>query len=135
MDVLMKAVPPCGTGWQRLSRRSALRAAVLIAGTLLGAGVIGSATTARAEGAAPGEIHIDNFAFTPAEITVAPGTTVTWLNRDDIPHTVAEKGLSFKSKPMDTDESFTHTFDKAGEFEYFCSLHPHMTGKVIVKAP
>ena len=135
MDDVLKAVPPRGTGWRRMSRRSALRAAALITGALLGAVAIGLATTARAEEAAPGEIHIDNFAFTPAEITVAPGTTVKWLNRDDIPHTVAEKGLSFKSKPMDTDESFTHTFDKAGEFEYFCSLHPHMTGKVIVKAP
>ena len=81
------------------------------------------------------EIHIDNFAFTPAEVTIAPGTTVKWINRDDIPHTVVEKAISFKSKPMDTDESYSHTFETVGDVEYFCSLHPHMIGKIIVKAP
>lgn len=79
------------------------------------------------------EVHIDNFAFTPAEVTIAPGTTVKWTNRDDIPHTVTEKGIAWKSQTMDTDESFTHTFDTAGEATYFCSLHPHMTGKILVK--
>ena len=131
MNKVNEAVPRRDNGPQK-SRWSAFAAGAVLATALLGASVISSA---RAEDATPGEIHIDNFAFTPAEITVAAGTTVKWLNRDDIPHTVVEKGLTFKSKPMDTDESFTHTFDQAGEFAYFCSLHPHMTGKVIVKAP
>lgn len=80
------------------------------------------------------EVSIDNFTFAPAEITIAPGTTVKWVNRDDIPHTVVEATRSFKSKALDTDDSFTMTFAAAGSYSYFCSLHPHMTGKVIVRA-
>jgi plastocyanin len=87
----------------------------------------------KAMDAGMAEIHIDNFSFNPAELTIAKGTTVKWTNRDDIPHTVVEKGITFKSKTMDTDETFTHTFDTVGEVTYFCSLHPHMTGKIVVK--
>jgi len=79
------------------------------------------------------EITIDNFTFTPAVITIEPGTIVKWLNRDDIPHTVVAKSLTFKSKALDTDDSFLHKFNGVGEVDYFCSLHPHMTGKVIVR--
>ena len=79
-------------------------------------------------------VHIGNFTFNQAAITVHPGTTVTWVNDDDIPHTVVAQGLAFKSKVLDTGDRFTFTFAKAGQFSYFCSLHPHMTGKVIVKA-
>ena len=79
------------------------------------------------------EIDISNFTFAPHEITITPGTTVKWVNKDDIPHLVAEKNLAFKSKALDTDDSFSFTFTTAGEVEYFCVLHPHMTGKVIVK--
>ena len=79
-------------------------------------------------------VKIDNFTFGPQALTVPVGTTVTWTNRDDIPHTVvANDKTTFKSKVMDTDESFSFTFTKPGEYGYFCSLHPHMTGKVIVK--
>lgn len=78
-------------------------------------------------------VAIDNFTFTPSEIMIAPGTTVTWVNRDDIPHTVVGTDKSFRSKPLDTEDKFSFTFMKAGEFAYFCGLHPHMTGKVIVK--
>ena len=81
----------------------------------------------------PVEITIDNFTFTPAVITVEPGTMVRWLNRDDIPHTVVAKSLTFKSKALDTDDSFLHKFNEVGEVDYFCSLHPHMTGRVIVR--
>ena len=81
------------------------------------------------------EIRIDNFTFEPAEITIAPGTKVTWVNADDIPHQVAEKDLAFRSKALDTDDSFSRTFDAAGVIDYFCTLHPHMTGKIIVKDP
>jgi len=79
------------------------------------------------------EITIDNFTFTPKELTVAVGTTVKWVNHDDIPHTVVEKKTSFRSKALDTDDSYSYTFASAGEFDYFCGLHPHMVGKVIVK--
>jgi plastocyanin len=79
------------------------------------------------------EITIDNFTFAPATITIEPGTTVKWLNRDDIPHTVVAKSLTFRSKALDTDDSFSHEFNELGETDYFCSLHPHMTGKIIVR--
>jgi plastocyanin len=78
-------------------------------------------------------ITIDNFTFTPPEITVAVGTTVKWVNHDDIPHSVVNKDKVFRSKALDTDDSFSYTFASAGTFEYFCGLHPHMTGKIIVK--
>ncbi|HEY2822283.1 MAG TPA: cupredoxin family copper-binding protein [Candidatus Acidoferrum sp.] len=79
------------------------------------------------------EVKVDNFSFSPQTITVAPGTTVIWTNRDDIPHTVVSDDKVFKSKVLDTDEKFSYTFDKAGSFPYFCSVHPKMTGKVIVQ--
>ena len=86
--------------------------------------------------AAPAKVQrvsIQNFAFSPQVIVVAPGTTVTWTNADEDPHTVVAVDKSFHSAAMDTDESYSFTFNKPGEFAYFCSLHPHMTGKVIVK--
>jgi plastocyanin len=79
------------------------------------------------------KVAIDNFAFSPQVIVVAPGTTVTWTNADEDPHTVVANDKSFHSAAMDTDESFSFTFTKPGEYAYFCSLHPHMTGKVVVK--
>src|SRR5215813_4090344 len=78
-------------------------------------------------------VTIDNFVFEPAKLTIKPGTTVTWTNRDDIPHTVASKDRLFKSKAMDTDESYSFTFSTPGEYIYFCSLHPHMTGTIVVE--
>ncbi len=82
-----------------------------------------------------GQVTIDNFAFTPAEITVSPGTTVTWLNRDDIPHTVtdAAEPKAFKSPPLDTGDSFSHVFTEPGTYRYFCSLHAHMQGSIVVR--
>ena len=91
--------------------------------------VIGAA---RAEDAV---VTIDNFTFTPATLTVAPDTRVVWTNRDDIPHTVVS-ALSpplFKSKALDTDGSFSMVFDKPGTYGYFCGLHPHMQGAIVVK--
>jgi plastocyanin len=79
------------------------------------------------------EVKIDNFSFGPADLTVPVGTTVTWTNRDDIPHTVVSTEKMFKSKVLDTDEKFSFTFSKAGTYPYFCSIHPKMTGKVIVQ--
>ena len=78
-------------------------------------------------------VKIDNFSFSPATITVPVGTTVRWTNRDDIPHTVVSDDKSIKSKPLDTDETFTYTFTKAGTYSYFCGIHPKMTAKIIVK--
>jgi plastocyanin len=90
-----------------------------------------------AQAAAPAgkvvEVKIDNFSFSPQTLTIAAGTTVIWTNRDDIPHTVVSDDKIFKSKVLDTDEKFTYTFDKAGNFPYFCSVHPKMTAKVIVQ--
>jgi plastocyanin len=112
-----------------------LAAAIVL--VLAGAGAK-VAKTAPAEAPAPGpatEVKIDNFSFSPATITVAPGTTITWTNRDDIPHTVVstDDPRAFKSKVLDTDEKFSYTFTKAGTFAYFCSVHPKMVGTVVVK--
>ena len=79
------------------------------------------------------EVRIDNFSFGPAELTVRVGTTVKWTNRDDIPHTVVSIDRVFKSKVLDTDETFSFTFSTAGTYPYFCSIHPKMTGKVVVQ--
>jgi plastocyanin len=78
-------------------------------------------------------VAIDNFAFGPTDLTVAVGTTVTWTNRDDIPHTVMSTEKVFKSKVLDTDEKFSFTFSTPGTYPYFCSIHPKMTGKVVVQ--
>ncbi len=82
---------------------------------------------------AAAEVKIDNFSFGPATLTIAVGTTVTWTNNDDIPHTVVSTDKAFKSKVLDTGEKFSFTFTKAGEYPYFCSIHPKMTGKVVVQ--
>lgn len=98
-------------------------------------GVLVAAAAALPAGAARAEeiaVHIDNFVFVPAQLTVKVGQTVTWTNRDDIPHTVVCAG-KFRSKTMDTDGTFSFTFTAAGEYKYFCSLHPHMTGAVKVE--
>lgn len=98
---------------------------ILLFATLALAGV------ARAEPAP--QVVIDHFAFGPNVITVAAGTTVTWVNNDVEPHTVVSNDNKFQSEAMDTGDRFSVTFDKAGSYGYFCSLHPHMTGKVVVK--
>jgi plastocyanin len=87
--------------------------------------------SARAE-EEPARIMIDNFVFTPPELNVKTGTKVTWKNDDDIPHTIMAKGGSFRSKPLDTGDEFSYVFAKAGRVDYFCTLHPHMVGSVIV---
>jgi plastocyanin len=78
-------------------------------------------------------ITIDNFTFSPKELTVAVGTTIKWVNHDDIPHTVVEKQTTFRSKLLDTDDAYSYTFTSAGAFDYFCGLHPHMVGQIIAK--
>jgi plastocyanin len=78
-------------------------------------------------------VKIDNFTFNPPELTIKLGTTVTWENGDDIPHSIVEAGGKFHSKALDTSEKFSMAFTNAGEITYFCGLHPHMTGKIVVK--
>jgi plastocyanin len=77
-------------------------------------------------------VSIDNFTFAPNELKVKVGDTITWTNHDDIPHTVVAAG-KFRSKTLDTDDSFSFTFAAAGDYKYFCSLHPHMTGMIKVE--
>jgi plastocyanin len=91
------------------------------------------AAVTEAPPAAGVEVKIDNFTFTPATVTVAVGTEVTWTNRDDIPHTVVTEDKAIKSKALDTDEKFSYTFTKPGTYSYFCSIHPKMKGEVVVK--
>ncbi len=106
----------CWSCWRCSRRRAGLAAPPLQEKT---------ATTA--------EVKIDNFSFGPAALTVPVGTTVTWTNRDDIPHTVVSTDGVFKSKALDTDDKFSFVFSKPGTYSYFCSIHPKMTGQVIVQ--
>jgi plastocyanin len=78
-------------------------------------------------------VTIDNFSFSPASITVPAGTTLTWTNHDDIPHTVVSDDQKFKSKALDTDDKFSFTFTEPGTYSYFCSIHPKMVAKVVVE--
>lgn len=87
----------------------------------------------RAKAAAKADVHIDNFAFAPETLTIAPGTTVTWTNRDDIPHSIVESTGLFHSEAFDTNGSYSYTFEKTGTYDYICGLHPHMMGKIVVK--
>ena len=117
--------------------RRSVSVAVLITVVVLGGAVWGARNSAVAaqEKAQNAEVKIDNFSFGPATVTVPAGSTVTWTNHDDIPHTVvsADDPKAFKSKVLDTDEKFSFTFTKAGTYSYFCSVHPKMTGKVTVQ--
>jgi len=98
---------------------------------LLSAG--GRSLAAAEQKAESVEVKIDNFSFGPQDLTVPAGTTVTWTNRDDIPHTVVSTDKVFKSKVLDTEEKFSYKFEKTGTYPYFCSIHPKMTGKVTVQ--
>jgi plastocyanin len=102
----------------------------------LAVGVFATATAlpAALAHAAETEVKIDNFAFAPQRVVVKPGTTVTWINEDDIPHTIASSTKLFKSNALDTKDKFSFTFTTLGAYEYFRSLHPHMTGTIVVEA-
>jgi plastocyanin len=107
-------------------------AALIIIAILMIAG--SSRMTANAESsAANADVKIDNFSFGPQIVTVPVGATVTWTNHDDIPHTVVSTEGVFKSKVRDTDEKFTYTFTKAGTYPYYCTIHPKMTGQIVVQ--
>ena len=113
----------------RLALDRALVVALLL-GPVIGALLAFGAVAARD---ATNVITIDNFTFSPKELTVAVGTTIKWVNHDDIPHTVVEKQTTFRSKLLDTDDAYSYTFTSAGAFDYFCGLHPHMVGQIIAK--
>ena len=83
--------------------------------------------------ASPAAVRISNFAFAPATLSVTVGTTVTWTNADDDAHTAVEKDRKFKSAALDTDDTFSRTFAEPGEYQYFCSIHSYMVGKIVVK--
>jgi amicyanin len=111
--------------------RTPIAAAVLGAavGSVLAASVLVAAAQSPASAVA-----VDNFTFNPQSLTVKAGTTVTWTNKDDIPHAIAAVNKLFKSKTLDTDNSYSFTFTTPGTYAYFCSLHPHMTGTIVVEA-
>lgn len=88
---------------------------------------------AAAQSEANAKISIDNFAFSPAKLVINKGTEVTWANQDDIPHTIVLTSTGVRSKALDTDNTFTYRFDKAGTFAYICGLHPHMHGEIVVR--
>ena len=101
-----------------------------VTGLLLGAGVLFAAAATPAT-----TVSIDNFTFTPPTLTVKAGTTVTWTNKDDIPHGIGSSTSAFaKSKALDTDDSYSFTFTTPGTYKYFCYLHPHMVGSIVVEA-
>jgi plastocyanin len=110
---------------------------LLLAATLGAACALPLAALIELAGAqdAPVAVAIDNFTFNPQTLSVKPGTTVRWTNNDDIPHAVAAVNKQFRSKTLDTDDSYAFTFTTPGRYEYFCSLHPHMTGTIVVEAP
>jgi len=109
-----------------------LLATVMVA-TLLLLSAGSPRSSAQTPQPATAEVKVDNFSFGPATLTVPVGTTVTWTNRDDIPHTIVSTDKVFKSKVLDTDEKFSFTFAKAGTYSYFCSIHAKMTGSVVVQ--
>ena len=112
-------------------RVAPIRSALTLALSLLAASVIGLGRVTTAS-AADAIVKIDNFTFNPATLTVAAGTTVVWDNGDDIPHSVVATEKAFRSKALDTEDKFSFTFSKAGDYEYICGLHPHMKGKIVV---
>ena len=109
----------------RLAKRCDLALAGLLAAALL-LGRVGPTFADEAT------VSIDNFAFTPDVLTVKAGTTVTFVNHDDIPHLVVASDGKYRSKALDTNDKFSIAFDKAGDYAYFCGLHPHMKGKIVV---
>jgi amicyanin len=114
----------------RTTIRSTLIAAALGAAAAMLAGTV---LPGRAD-EAPHAVTIDNFTFNPQRLTVKAGTTVTWTNKDDIPHALASASTPLRSKALDTDDSYSFTFATPGTYQYFCSLHPHMTGTIVVEA-
>ncbi|MBV9341920.1 MAG: cupredoxin family copper-binding protein [Acidobacteria bacterium] len=96
--------------------------------------ILAGGAETKGSGAGSGaEVKVDNFTFGPDTLTVAVNSTVTWLNKDDIPHVIASNDGLFKSKALDTDQEYSYTFTKAGTYAYYCSIHPKMVGKIVVQ--
>jgi len=128
----IKNTPHVKNDSQHLPRRAMVRALPIVFATaFVMPGVIAPLPASAADNAVT--VEISNFVYSPKVITVAPGTTVTWVNHDDIPHTVTATEEAFRSPPLDTEDTFKFTFTTPGEYAYFCALHPQMTGGVVVK--
>ena len=122
--------------WKMQQRRTIriIGTAAAALSLIVASGRIGPRTVAAGQDpSSTNVVDIDNFTFTPAELTIPAGTQVTWINKDDVPHTVVSVDHKFKSRALDTDEKFSFTFQTPGTYEYFCSVHPKMIGKVIVQ--
>jgi len=119
--------------WKTKKRAMNMGAVLGLSLLLMSGAFVRSSVTDAQDKPATNEVNIDNFMFTPMELTIAPGAQVTWVNKDDVPHTIVSVDHKFKSKALDTDEKFSFTFQDPGTYEYFCSVHPKMTGKIIVK--
>ncbi len=119
--------------------RKLVAIAGLVCATLAAAGWAASrwtmtaASTAGAREAPAAQVVIDNFTFSTQTLTIKTGTAVKWVNRDDVPHTIVSEDKRFKSPVLDTDETFSHTFAAPGTYSYYCSIHPRMVGKVVVR--
>jgi amicyanin len=118
---------PTRAVWQGMKSKSILLIPAIVA--------LISVTSWSADTPPAAKVKIDNFKFTPKELTIPVGATVTWVNGDDVPHTVTAKGAqpAFDSKALDTDQTYSFKFTKPGTYKYYCKVHTHMTGTVIVK--
>jgi len=114
-------------------KRTILFTGVSVVLLLAVAALVLQPTRAKAGGNSATEVRVDNFTFGPETLTVAVDSTVSWVNKDDIPHVIASNDGLFKSKALDTDQSFSYTFTKPGTYPYYCSIHPKMVGKIVVQ--
>ena len=118
---------------ERRINKAAVRQAALGAFAVCALLALSGLLPTQAAGAADIQISIENFTFNPDTVTIPVGSTVTWTNKDDEPHTVTSSENVFTSLGLDTDETFSHTFATPGTYTYYCKLHPHMTGTIVVK--
>jgi len=118
-----------------MRRRLSFTGSIIALSLALAAVVILHPTRANSEDTktASMEVRVDNFTFGPDTLTVFANSTVTWVNKDDVPHVIASNDGLFKSKALDTDDKYSYTFTKAGTFAYYCSIHPKMVGKIVVQ--
>ena len=108
--------------------------AIAVTALVIGIALVNVAKARGETGKAlPTQITVDNFTFTPGTLTVPVNSTVTWMNKDDVPHVIASTDGLFRSKGLDTDDHFSYTFTKPGTYSYFCSIHPKMVGKIVVQ--
>ena len=122
-----------GEKMSKISWSLGLATIVAVAFVLSGAGGSVRAANTAADSPSRAAIKIDNFSFGPATLTIPAGATVTWTNRDDVPHVVTSDDKLFKSKALDTDDQFSFTFAKPGTYNYYCAIHPRLTAKIVVQ--